>query len=69
MEIEFASNLELIEELHKRSTFAGVIIFSQSEHREDDQVHSEMGILTTATKETTIKMLEMATETMINLQE
>ena len=68
MDIEFATNMELIEELHRRATFAGVIVFSAEEHKTSDQHHS-LGIMTTGDKESTINMLEIATETMINFQE
>lgn len=45
--LEFASNDELIQELFRRSTFAGVLIYSPENHRRSGQVHSDFHVRTT----------------------
>ena len=69
MDLEFATNMQLIEELHRRATFAGVIVFSQTEQKLSDQAHDNFAIMTTGNKETTIRILEMAIESMMEFQE
>jgi len=58
--LELATNSELIEELMGRTTFAGLILFSQEEQRFDDQMHKEFKLLTKTTTEDTIALLEKA---------
>lgn len=59
MSIEFYTNQELIEELHKRNSFAGIIIVSVDEHKSDDQVHNDFRLYSTASKSSTINMLKL----------
>jgi len=58
MMLEFFTNKELIEEIIKRQTFAGLILFSESEQRFDGQVHEDFKLYTTADEDSTLKMLE-----------
>lgn len=59
-DIELATNQELIQELMKRTTFAGVIICSESEQRMPTQVHESFRLYTTGDNETTETMLGIA---------
>lgn len=58
MELEFATNKELIGELMKRQTFAGIIIFSQDEHRQNTQTHNDFHLYTAACPEDTVYILK-----------
>lgn len=64
MEIEFASTKELVAELQKRSTFAGLIMWSPDEHKKDGQTHNDFQLFTSVNDEQTIKLLEIATESL-----
>lgn len=44
MSLELASTEELIEELHRRTTFVGVIVRSHSEHRNTGQSHKDFTV-------------------------
>ena len=57
MELEFATNRDIIGELIKRQTFAGVIIFSQDEHRQNTQTHNDFHLYTAASPEDTVAIL------------
>jgi hypothetical protein len=46
MDIELATNKELMDELFKRPTFAGLILFTMDEHKFDTQVHNSFGLMT-----------------------
>jgi hypothetical protein len=60
MDIELATNKELIDELLSRKTFCGAVIFSVDEHRVVDQEHCEFGMNATFDgKEQTIKLLTL----------
>ena len=58
MEIEFATNKDLIGELVKRQTFAGIIISSEDEHRSNNQTHNEFAVYTAACQEDTVDILK-----------
>lgn len=66
MDIEFASTKELIQELRKRSTFAGLILWSPDEHREDGQTHSDFQLFTSVDDEQSVKLLELASHSIKN---
>lgn len=53
---------DLIDELMGRTTFAGIILYSPNNHRNDDQVHDDFHLLTATTNEDTIHLLERAAE-------
>lgn len=61
-ELELASTEELIQELMKRTTFAGMVLYSPEEHRKQDQMHSEFRLLTAASAEDTMDLLARAME-------
>lgn len=44
MSLELASTEELIEELHKRTTFVGIIVRSNAEHRAEGQSHKDFTV-------------------------
>lgn len=58
MELEFATNKELVGELMKRQTFAGIIIFSQDEHKQNTQMHNDFHLYTAACPEDTVDILK-----------
>ena len=58
MELEFSTNKDLIGELMKRQTFAGIIIFSQDEHKQNIQTHNDFYIYTAAGPEDTVDILK-----------
>ena len=58
MELEFATNKELIGELMMRHTFAGIIISSEDEHRQNDQTHNEFCVYTAVCNEDTVSILK-----------
>lgn len=58
--LELATNTELIGELMRRTTFAGVILYSEEEQRFDDQMHVQFKLLTKTTVEDTIALLNKA---------
>jgi hypothetical protein len=60
MELELATNAELIQELMNRSTFAGLVLYSDEEQRFDDQIHDKFRLLTKTTAEDTIELLGKA---------
>ena len=47
MSLEFCTNEELIKELIGRSTFLGLILCSENEHRAKKQVHQDFEIYST----------------------
>jgi len=62
-DLAFVSTKDLIGELMRRTTFAGMIIYSPEHQRQEDQTHNEFHLLTTACKEDTIEVLEKVLET------
>lgn len=65
-ELEMLSTEEIINELFKRETFAGVIIYSRNEHRFDGQPHQGMVLKTSVCPESTVIMLEKGLNAMKN---
>lgn len=61
MDLEFASNEELIKELMERQTFAGVIVCSRKE-RKDREVHDNWDVYSCLNFEQTKLILEHALE-------
>ena len=61
MELEFASNEQLIKELMKRQTFAGVVVCSRKE-RKDREVHDNWDVYSCLNVEQTKLILEHALE-------
>lgn len=59
MELEFATNKELVGELMNRQTFAGIVIFSQDEHRQNAQTHNHFYLYTVVCPEDTVDILKM----------
>jgi hypothetical protein len=47
MSLEFHTNEELIKELIGRSTFTGLILRSEDEHRSNEQIHQDFEIYST----------------------
>jgi hypothetical protein len=58
MDMELATNVELIGELMQRQTFAGIIISSTDEHRNSEQTHNEFQVYTAACPEDTVAILK-----------
>lgn len=58
--LEFYTSEQLIQELMGRSTFAGIILYSEEQQIKDDQVHSSFNCLTKAEPEDTVKILMKA---------
>lgn len=58
--LEFATNQELIDELTKRVTFVGVLVYSQDEQKFAQQIHSNLRVFTSADRDGTLTMLEVA---------
>ena len=46
VDINLATNIELIEELTNRATFVGAVIYSVDEHKFSHQTHSRFGMQT-----------------------
>lgn len=59
--LEFYTSEQLVAELMGRSTFAGIILYSDTEQRAEEQVHDSFNLLTKADTEDTIAILEKAT--------
>jgi|SaaInlV_100m_DNA_2_1039680.scaffolds.fasta_scaffold62361_2 hypothetical protein len=55
--MQFATNQELIGELMKRQTFAGIIISSTEEHKNNEQTHNDFAVYSAACNEDTISIL------------
>lgn len=62
MDIELATNAELVEELMRRNTFAGLVLFSEQEQKFDYQIHSNFKLLTKTSPEDTLNLLCQAVE-------
>jgi hypothetical protein len=58
--LEFYTSKQLIGELMSRSTFAGIILYSEEEQTQDDQFHSTFNCLTKAEPWDTVKILMKA---------
>lgn len=58
MDLEIATNKDIIGELMKRQTFAGIIISSTDEHKQDSQTHNEFEVYTAACPEDTVSILK-----------
>ena len=58
--LEFYTSKELIGELMSRSTFAGIILYSEEEQIQEDQVHGSFNCLTKAEPRDTVKILMKA---------
>lgn len=63
-ELELVSTNDLIEELFKRSTFIGVLIYSSEQHVLDEQVHENFLVRTTTTVESSVAIVEKAVDTL-----
>ena len=61
MSLEFATNDELIKELMKRTTFAGVVVCSRKEKR-DNEVHDNWDVYSSLNLGQTKIILEHALE-------
>lgn len=59
MDIEIATNQELIDELNQRQTFAGIIISSENEHCFDGQIHNQFRLQSRIDQEDVAKILEI----------
>ena len=59
-ELEFATSQELVKELARRDTFAGIILYSLEEQKEYDQYHDVFSLITKATPEDTVDILKNA---------
>lgn len=49
---------DLIEEIFKRKTFIGVLVYSPESHKFDNQHHSELRLYTTVERGNAIQLLE-----------
>lgn len=61
MSLEFATNQELVEELMKRTTFAGVVVCSRKQHK-DREVHDNWDVYSSLNLEQTRMILGDALE-------
>lgn len=64
MTLELATTEQLIGELMRRTTFAGIILYSPESHKFNGQMHQDFRLLTPADQEDTIRLLETAIETL-----
>lgn len=60
--LEMASNSELVEELFKRTTFAGLIVYSRNEQKSKNQEHENFVCKTTGDMENTRVLLNKTLE-------
>jgi len=63
MDLEFCTNEELILELTKRATFAGLIVCSSKEKKDNEIVHDDWGIYSSLNLEQTKIILKKAEQT------
>jgi hypothetical protein len=64
MDLEFATNRELIMELINRSTFVGLVIFSDKEQLGKDTIHDHFSIASSVKAEDVVKIIEVTRDTM-----
>ncbi len=64
MLLEFATTQELIDELMRRTTFAGLVLCSSKEHKNPNTFHDDLRLFTTADAESTLAILEKALASM-----
>jgi hypothetical protein len=57
--LETCGTKDLIDELISRKTFVGVIIYSNNEHKHEDQIHQDFDLKTSFQKEDAVKLLEV----------
>lgn len=58
MELEFATNRELIEELIKRNSFLGFVMFSETEVKNGNEEHQVFKVFTTLNPTTTKLLMQ-----------
>lgn len=60
--LELATNEELIRELANRTTFAGVIVYSSDNHKRPGQKHENFLTVSTVCDESTVRLLHKVLE-------
>jgi hypothetical protein len=63
-DLELASTEDLIEEIFKRKTFIGVLIYSPDAQKVKGQNHPELKLYTTVAREFAEQMLEIGMESL-----
>lgn len=63
-DLSLASTEELIEELFRRKTFVGVLIYSPASQKFDDQIHNDLNLYTTLNRDCSVKILEYGIESL-----
>lgn len=66
MSLELATTTELIEELFNRTTFAGVLLYSATPHKQHGQIHKEFCLRSSTENDSTIFLLEKGIEALKN---
>jgi hypothetical protein len=66
VDLELASTEQLLDELFKRKTFAGVVVYSEETHRFSGQCHNGFILRTTCEDESVIFLLEQGIEAVVN---
>jgi hypothetical protein len=61
MELELATNQELIDELINRKTFVGMVVSSRDQHKFVSQIHHDFRITTNLPKEQTVQLMRRLT--------
>lgn len=64
VQLEYVPTQALVEEIFKRTTFAGVMIYSPDHHKRQGQHHPDFTLLSTCEDRSTIGLLEKALEEM-----
>jgi hypothetical protein len=65
MDLDLATTSELMEELFKRETFAGIVVFSVDEHKFDTQIHNKFALMTNLSSAQTCKVLQQVQDIVI----
>ena len=58
-ELEFATTEDMIKEIMKRNTFAGIIIYSENQHFAHGQTHDNFKVYSSVCDQNTVKLLEL----------
>lgn len=65
VDLELASTAQLLDELFKRKTFAGVLVYSEETHRYSGQYHRSFSLRTTCDSESSVFLLQQGIKAMI----
>lgn len=62
VDLEFASTDQLLDELFKRKTFAGIVVYSEETHRYSGQYHRAFTLRTTCDNQSAVFLLQQGIE-------